>query len=328
MKINRHILTLSLLFITLIDNHLHAQTWEKIYSENNCTKRLENTLAAVGDKLVLLGGRTVKSTEVFDIKTKTWTKLADAPLEIHHLQAVTFQNEVYVMGALTGQYPHETPIPNIYIFNLQKNEWRKGPEIPSDRLRGSAGCVVYKNKIYMVCGIQDGHWDGHVAWLDEYDPQKNTWRKLADAPHVRDHVSVAVIKDKLYLAGGRRSTAKINQVLNLTEAAVDVYDFKQNTWETLPENLNIPTQRAGYSAVALGNKVLIIGGESPAQVPAHSEVEAYDVDAKVWLKYPSLNQGRHGTGAVVVKGKVYTIAGSGNRGGGPELEAIEVLVKE
>ncbi|MEA5405949.1 hypothetical protein VB776_23625 [Arcicella sp. DC2W] len=325
MKINHRFLALSLLFSTLINNYLHAQSWEVIYPENNCTNRHENSLTAIGDKIVLFGGRGIKSTDVFDTKTQTWTKFADTPLEISHLQAVTYQNEVYVVGAMTGNYPHEMPIPNIYIFNLQKGEWRKGPEIPKDRLRGSAGCVVYKNKIYLVCGIQDGHWDGHVAWLDEYDPHKNTWRKLADAPHLRDHVSAAVVKGKLYLAGGRRSTAKINQVLNLTEATVDVYDFKENTWETLPENLNIPTQRAGCSAVALGNKVLIIGGESPVQVPAHSEVEAYDVDKKVWLKYPSLNQGRHGTGAVVVKGKVYTIAGSGNRGGGPELNAIEVL---
>ncbi len=325
MKIKLHFLSIFCALICFTNVNTYSQTWEIIQPVNTCTKRSENTLAAVGDKLVLFGGRNVKATEVYDINTKTWTKVADAPLEIHHLQAVTYHNEVYVMGALTGQYPHETPIPNIYIFNIEKGEWRKGPEIPTDRLRGSAGCVVYKNKIYLVCGIQDGHWDGHVAWLDEYNPQNNTWRKLADAPHVRDHVSVAVIKDKLYLAGGRRSTAKINKVLELTEPAVDVYDFKQNSWKTLPENLNLPTQRAGNSAVALGNKLLIIGGESPAQVPAHSDVEAFDVDKQTWVKFPSLNQGRHGTGAVVVKGKVYTIAGSGNRGGGPDLDVIEVL---
>ncbi|MEA5256482.1 kelch repeat-containing protein [Arcicella aquatica] len=325
MKIKLHFLSIFCALTSFANVNIYSQTWEIIQPVNTCTKRSENTLAAVGDKLVLFGGRNVKATEVYDINTKTWTKVADAPLEIHHLQAVTYHNEVYVMGALTGQYPHETPIPNIYIFNIEKGEWRKGPEIPTDRLRGSAGCVVYKNKIYLVCGIQDGHWDGHVAWLDEYNPQNNTWRKLADAPHVRDHVSVAVIKDKLYLAGGRRSTAKINKVLELTEPAVDVYDFKQNSWKILPENLNLPTQRAGNSAVALGNKLLIIGGESPAQVPAHSDVEAFDVDKQTWGKFPSLNQGRHGTGAVVVKGKVYTIAGSGNRGGGPDLDVIEVL---
>ncbi len=303
----------------------NAQTWEVMTPKNTCTNRHENTMTAVGNKLVLLGGRGIKPTEIYDIKTQTWTKSVDTPLEIHHLQAVTYNGEVYVMMAMTGNYPHETPIQNIYIYNLEKGEWRVGPEIPKDRLRGSAGCVVYKDKIYTVCGITDGHWDGHVAWLDEYDPKTNTWVKLADAPHLRDHVSVAVINDKLYVAGGRRSTARINQVLNLTEAAVDVYDLKKKTWQTLSSELNLPTQRAGNSSVAFGDKLLVIGGESAAQVPAHSEVEAFDTKKMQWVPFPSLKQGRHGTGAAVVGGKVYSVAGSANRGGGPEINEMEVL---
>lgn len=303
----------------------NAQTWEVMTPKNTCTNRHENTMTAVGNKLVLLGGRGIKPTEIYDIKTQTWTKSVDTPLEIHHLQAVTYNGEVYVMMAMTGNYPHETPIPNIYIYNLEKGEWRVGPEIPKDRLRGSAGCVVYKDKIYTVCGITDGHWDGHVTWLDEYDPKTNTWVKLADAPHLRDHVSVAVINDKLYVAGGRRSTARINQVLNLTEPAVDVYDLKKKTWQTLPAELNLPTQRAGNSSVAFGDKLLVIGGESAAQVPAHSEVEAFDTKKMQWVPFPSIKQGRHGTGAAVVGRKVYSVAGSANRGGGPEINEMEVL---
>lgn len=137
-----------------------------------------------------------------------------------------------------------------------------------------------------------------------------------------------VIDDKVYVAGGRRSTAKIGQVLNLTEPAVDVYDFKTNRWTTLPESANIPTQRAGSASVVLDKKLLVIGGESGAQVPAHSEVEAFNTKTMKWETLPSLNQGRHGTGAVNLNGKIYIVAGSGNRGGGPELNSIEVLVEE
>lgn len=324
--IKKSIFKYSLLSILSTVNFIvKSQDWEVMTPTNTCTNRHENSMTAVGNKLVLLGGRGVKPTEIYDIKTQTWTKSVETPIEIHHLQAVTYKDEVYVMMAMTGKYPHETPIPNIYIYNLQKGEWRIGPEIPKDRLRGSAGCVVYKNKIYTVCGILDGHWDGHVAWLDEYDPKTNTWVKLADAPHLRDHVSVAVVNDKLYVAGGRRSTARINQVLNLTEAAIDVYDLKKKTWQTLPSELNLPTPRAGNSSVSFGNKLLVIGGESAAQVPAHSEVEAFDTKKMQWVPFPKLKQGRHGTGASVVGGKVYSVAGSANRGGGPEINEMEVL---
>ncbi len=318
--------TASLIFLSLITaGVLSAQSWENVKPENECTQRHENSLAAVGEKLVLVGGRGVKPVEVFDIDANKWTRLAETPLEMHHFQAVAHNNELWVLGAFTGGYPHETPVPNIYIFNIEKNEWRKGPEIPESRRRGAAGVFVYNEKIYVVCGIQDGHWDGHVAWLDEYDPKTDTWKQLPDAPHARDHVHATVVADKVYIAGGRRSTAKIGQVLNLLEPAVDIYDFATGTWATLPESQNLPTLRAGASSVTLGNKVLVIGGESHTQEPSHSEVEALDTETLTWEKLPMLQKGRHGTGAVNVGGRIYTVAGSGNRGGGPELNSIEVL---
>lgn len=76
--------------------------------------------------------------------------------------------------------------------------------------------------------------------------------------------------------------------------------------------------------MAFGSKVLVIGGESGSQVAAHSEVEAFDTKSGKWEALPSLKQGRHGTGAVIINGKIYIAAGSGNRGGGPELNDIEV----
>lgn len=305
----------------------YAQKWETINLLNPCTQRHENSLASIGDKIILIGGRGFKPTEIFDINTQTWTKQAETPIELHHFQAVVYDNEIYIVGAFTGslQFPHEKPVENIFIYNVENDEWRKGPEIPKDRLRGAAGCTVFKNKIYLIGGALDGHWDGHVAWFDEFDPSTNTWRKLEDAPHARDHMGVGVINNKLYVAGGRRSSGKINKYLNLTEAAVDVYDFSENRWQTLPENLNIPTERAGCAAVVSDQMFLIIGGESATQKQAHSEVEALDTKNMKWVKLPNLVRGRHGTGATIVNGNIYIAAGCGNSGGTPELNTIEVF---
>ena len=320
----KNIFLLTSLLIALLSSCL-AQEWETLVTANTCTQRHENALAAVQDKLILLGGRGIKPVESYDVRSQRWTQHVETPLEMHHFQAVTYNDEVWVLGAFTGGYPHEAPIPDIYIFNPEKNAWRKGPEIPADRRRGAAGAFVHRGKVYMVCGIQDGHWDGHVGWLDEFDPETGRWKKLADAPHVRDHVQAAVIDDKLYIAGGRRSTARIGQVLNLLEPAVDVYDFRTGSWTTLPESKNLPTLRAGNASVVRGKDLLVIGGESDTQVPAHSEVEVFNTRTKAWEKHAPLKAGRHGTGAVNVNGKIYVVAGSGNRGGGPELNSIEVL---
>ncbi|MEQ8813072.1 MAG: hypothetical protein RIE59_28630, partial [Imperialibacter sp.] len=50
-----------------------AQTWQKVTPTNECTNRHENSLTAIGNKLVLAGGRGVKPVESFDIKTNTRT---------------------------------------------------------------------------------------------------------------------------------------------------------------------------------------------------------------------------------------------------------------
>jgi len=304
---------------------LQAQSWTTLQTSSSCTARGESSVAQVDNKLYLLGSRGIKPVDVLDLKTMTWTAKQAPPIELHHFQAVVYKKEIWIAGALTGNYPHELPVDHFYIYNPANNQWRKGPPMPKDRIRGSAGVTIYKDKLYLVAGIQDGHWDGHVSWLDVFDFKTNTWSILADAPHARDHIAVEVIHDKLYVAAGRRTTAKTNNVINIKEAAVDVYDFKTNTWITLPEGSNLPTLRAGASIVAKDELLFVIGGESDTQVPAHSEVEVLNTKTNTWSVYPKLNRGRHGTGAVRIKKAIYTAGGAGNRGGGPELNSAEML---
>jgi N-acetylneuraminic acid mutarotase len=112
-------------------------------------------------------------------------------------------------------------------------------------------------------------------------------------------------------------------VLDKTIAEVDVYDFKTGAWTTLPNGL--PTLRAGTCTLTKYPYVIVLQGESTKQVPAHAEVEALDVRTNEWVKFPSLLQGRHGTSTVLYKNKLYIMAGSANRGGGPELNTMEYL---
>jgi N-acetylneuraminic acid mutarotase len=298
--------------------------WGVVETSNSCTSRHECAAVGINGQLYLLGSRGIKPVEQFDPISKKWQKLVETPLEMHHFQALAFNNEIYVLGAFTGKYPHETPIPNIWIFNPEKNAWRKGADIPSDRQRGAAGAFVYKDKIYLVCGITDGHYDGHVAWFDVFDPNAKTWSKLPEAPHLRDHFQAAMVGDKLYVAGGRRSTAKTNQVFQLTESAVDVFDFKTQTWATLSTDKNIPTPRAGCTAVTMGERIVVIGGES-SQKLAHNQCEAFNTKTQTWEKLDSLKTGRHGMQAVMLNGRLHIAAGCGNQGGKPELNTVEMF---
>lgn len=298
--------------------------WETLSSPDGSelVKRHEAAFVRVKDKFYLIGGRRMNPTSIFDAKTKTWTQGAKVPIEIHHLQPVVYNDKVFILGALTGKYPGETPIPHVYIYDPVSDSWEKGAEIPEHRRRGGAGAVVYKNKIYLACGIKDGHRGDHKNWLDEYNPKTGQWRQLPDAPRSRDHFQAVVANDQLYLLGGRTTISSEGPFKN-TIKEVDVYDFKTGVWSTLKEG--IPTPRAGNYATLVGDEILVLGGESATQQAAHSEVEALNVNTQSWRSLAPMIQGRHGTGVVQHDHKLYVASGSGNRGGGPELTSMEYL---
>lgn len=288
------------------------------------TARHENAYVEVNGKFYLIGGRgSSKTVDIFDPTTKTWVSGQNTPpFEIHHFQAVEWGGKIYIVGAFTGKYPDETPVEHVYIYDPATDQWSQGPEIPANRRRGSAGAVVYNNKIYVVAGIQNGHQSGHVAWFDEFDPATGTWTPLADAPRTRDHFQAAVIDDKLYAVGGR-NTGLNGEVFKFTVPEVDVYDFTTQQWSTLPNPL--PTERAAPAVVALGNELLVIGGESGSQELAHNETEALNVLTGLWRTLDTLITGRHGTQAILHNGGIYIAAGSGEKGSSPELTSQEVF---
>lgn len=317
---------LSVFFTGYSDNEIQRDwQWETITADGELTARHEAGFVAYKGKLYLMGGRRINPTSVFDPKTNTWTEKLATPIELHHFQPVVFNDAIYLIGAMTGRWPNETPVDRIIIYYPERDEYVYGDTIPEDRRRGGAGAVVYNNKIYLVGGITNGHMDGYKPWLDEYDPETGEWKTLAEAPNARDHFQAVALDNKLYAFAGRRTSKITDQDMSLTVSHGNVYNFNTQEWEELTDNLAIPTMRAGNFAFAWNNSVIIGGGETAEQVEAHNEVEAFDINTKSWSTWPSLNQGRHGTGFAIIGDYVYTASGSGKHGGEPELTSIERL---
>ncbi|MDY0960662.1 FG-GAP-like repeat-containing protein [Massilia sp. CFBP9026] len=297
-----------------------APQWRQQTDVSRPTARHENGFAAVAGRLILLGGRGERPLEIYDQASGRWTKGEAPPFEIHHLQGVEFEGKLVVLGALTGKFPEESPVPHVLIYDPAADRWSKGPGIPPHRRRGASGVAVHDGIIYLVGGNRRGHMSGYVAWFDAFDPATGRWIELPDAPHARDHFHAAVIDGKLYAAGGRRSAHDLGNTLAQTVGEVDVYDFKTKRWSTLPAPL--PTQRAGTASAVIDGKLAVMGGESMKHEHAHREVEAWDPKTARWHTLPAMPVGRHGTQAATLDGKVYIAAGSGNRGGGPELDDL------
>lgn len=292
------------------------------------TTRSDCAFDRCGSKLCLLGGRNelpgevVKPASVFDTAAGTWEDGAEPPLGIHHFQIAQDPEDaagdcVWAGGAFQGNFPAEDIVENVYKFCADSGKWSKGPKI--DRPRGSGGAVTYDGKYYLVGGNVGGH--GAQAdvkpWFDVYDPKSKKWAKLANIPNPRDHFSAAVLKDKLYVAGGRDTGVK--DFFNAVEAKVDVYDFKSEKWSTLDKEY--PAPRGGTLAAKHGDMIVYGGGEGFGDATD----EVFFFDGKTFTEGPPMLTPHHGTGFASCGGALWVAGGVAGQADAAEISSTEVL---
>lgn len=289
--------------------------------------RHENGFAAYNGKFYLFGGRRVQPVDIFDPQTNTWAHGSPPPLEIHHFQPVIVGSQIWLLGTMTGEFPRETPLEAVMIYEPDTDTWKYGPTIPAERRRGAAGCALHTDGwIYVVGGIIDGHHSGTQAWFDRINPETGEWQILPDAPNKRDHAPCAIVGEKLYFFGGRETGrhngADYDIFFDYTVGDVDVYDFIAGTWSVHDDPLPIETAAGGTGVI--DQKIHYVGGEA-YRPDAFVEMQIFDPTADKWTMGPSLNRARHGTNCCVYDNKLWIAAGSGARGGEPELTSIECI---
>lgn len=287
--------------------------------------RHEAGFIAHGDRFYLIGGRGMKPVSIFDPATRSWTTGATPPIELHHFQPVAVDDEIWIVGAMTGPWPDETPVDRIWRYLPSKDRFEAGPTLPAKRLRGAGGAALYGGRIWWSGGITDGHRRGSVAWLDSYDLESERWETHPDANFPRDHWQLVAYANRLYVAGGRATAHDEGRDFDATIAQGEIFDIATDSWLPVDPRFTLPTPRAGLMAHGAHGKIVFVGGESGTQTVAHSEVEVFDTASRKWNANNSLVRGRHGSGLAVHEDKWFVASGSGNRGGEPELEDVECV---
>jgi N-acetylneuraminic acid mutarotase len=260
--------------------------------------RQEVSYVNAGGKLYLAGGGTTQ--QAYDPATNSWSNVAPLPASLDHIQSVELGGKIYYIGGLV-QWPSPA-VDTVYIYNPATNSFSQGARMP--RARGAGGVAVYNGKIYYAGGLNGGV---AVPWFDVYDPAANTWSQLPDMPTARDHFHAAVVNGKFYAIGGRN--VDVNAMIPVNEA----YNFASGAWQTGLAPL--PTPRGGFAAAALGDEVLIIGGEGGGTT--YSKVEAYNTVTNSWRTLAPMPTARHGIEAAICNGGVYIAAGGTTQGGSP-----------
>ena len=268
--------------------------------------------AAVADGSIwVLGGLTegasTAKVEGYDSAIDTWKSGPDLPLPLHHEMAVTYHDELVVLGGWVPSGRNLTATVSDKVFALRNGAWVELPHLLHPRAAGAA--AVVGNDIVVFGGQADGQL---ISSTEVFDGKN--WFETAELPTPRDHLAAASDGHFVYAVGGRALSADKNL------GAFDRYDPIAGRWTKLPD---LPTPRGGLGAVVVGGRLITAGGESPTGV--FDKVEVYDLSTNSWSAGPPMRTPRHGIGMVAVGSSVYTLAGARQPSHAASSPVVEVL---
>ncbi|MBT8401269.1 MAG: T9SS type A sorting domain-containing protein [Rhodothermia bacterium] len=259
--------------------------------------RAEIPHAVLDGQIYVPGGfenRGATSTvEVYDTVTRSWSRIADLPVRMHHLHMVAHQETIFVLGGYEGNSFSASS--RVLEYDAAGKRWIERARMPT--ARGAGAAVQLDGRLYVLGGAAFG---SAMSTVESYDPSTDTWQQHAPMSARREHLAAAVIGGKIYAVGGR-----VQSSLGTANSAVlEAYAPDSDSWTRLAP---MPTRRGGLAAAALKGKLYTFGGEIPG---TFDETEAYDPATDSWQTMTPMSVARHGIGASAVGDTIYVIAGA------------------
>jgi N-acetylneuraminic acid mutarotase len=294
-----------------------SETW--VSKKSMPTARSNLAAVSIDNKIYAIGGFIYKDgkysatslVEVYDTLTDTWISGKSLPISSGLIGAVVIERKIYVLCGETSQ---------LFVFDVDKNEWSELQKLPADANTGSFGMAVVQGKIYVARG--SGEYPSGIYWTYCYDPISNTWTKKSPIPYHRTIESFAELNGKLYAIGG--GDPSLGGRIEVTR--VDVYDPSSDSWtlDAIPR-MSTPRTHLEPETPVVNGKIYVIGGWDGYSTL--NSVEEYDPTTNSWRKIASMPTARYGLATAVVGNKIYAIGGdSGGYGGNPKNANEELTI--
>lgn len=209
---------------------------------------------------------------------------------------------------------------------MSKGSWTQMKPLPQG-VNEVVGAVV-DDRLYVYGGerMQTRRFHGGTAVQTQplgafwaYDPDTDSWTRLKANPVPVHHGAVAAVGKRFYLFGGFRLPDTGNMGW-YPEHKAWVYDTKTQDWSELPP---MPTGRGALAAVAVGNKIYVVGGakipsgvrlpnglsaRSPVEILATTEM--FDTEKKTWTALRPMTLARNHHDVAYLDGKLYAVGGA------------------
>lgn len=261
-RVDEHYYSSLLGIVETIDPH----TLEQRFVANGLFPRANHASVWLDDRLWLLGGRTrlgtenrlVAETERIDLKTEAIWRGPDLPMGLINLMAVTYGSSVFVFGGVFREPDSRQGAVSNRVFECAPpySEWRE--RSPMLRALGNCAAVAVADRIFLIGGYDRA--EAHAV-TQIYDPVADTWTYGPPPPRVLSAHAGAAIGGRIYTFG---DYTEQSLVLGL--------DLASGEWRSLA----LPfTPRRHVRAVAVGERVVVAGGNQSSHAPALDAVESY-----------------------------------------------------
>ena len=281
--------------------------------------RYESTVAVLGGQIYHFGGfrnaSIQASSEVwaFDPEQERWSRKADLPAMITHVNAAILGDTVWLAGGFLGDNPGPAT-DQVWRYEWRHDRWTPGPPLPARR--GSGALVALHGRLHYFGGYaEDRRQSRGEHWVLGGSGPGNagSWIPAAPLPKPRGHLAGAVLGDRIYALGGTDR----HDPDPLDVPWVHRYDDVSGAWTELAP---LPTARSHFeqSTLVRDGRLLVLGGRDlPGGREAVDDVTEYDPVADRWVALPPLPVPLHSPSAALVGNRIYVGLG-GSRAGNPD----------
>jgi N-acetylneuraminic acid mutarotase len=230
------------------------------------------------------------------------------PIVRSHFGSAAWNGRIYVFG---GGGEGFKSLNLVHIYDPGVDQWSTGHPMPTTR--SGVVAVTLEDRIYVMGGgfkKPDGTFN-FLTTVEIYDPTSDRWKKGSDLLMRHDAPAALVLDRKIYLFGGHHPNARGGPLTDPATNFSEVLDTVLGRWDGL---MPMPTPRFSLAAVALGGKILAMGGGAfkDGVFRNFDLVEVYDPEAKSWVKESgmSLPWPSAGLGGCILDDRVYVFGGN------------------
>jgi N-acetylneuraminic acid mutarotase len=222
-----------------------------------------------------------------------WTALTPAPLERTEVATARVGGSIYVAG---GFVPPGQTTDAVERYDIRRDRWTRVRDMPVGL--NHAVAVAYRGRLFVTGGYRSSTGlEDPARVLLRYNPSTNRWRRLPPPPTPRAAQAAAVIRDRLYVAGGANDSGSLR--------SLEIYDFERRRWRSGPDFPGPP--RNHTTGVAAGGRFYVLGGRDTANFAA---AERYNPRRRTWTSLPDMATPRGGIASARLRdGRIVVFGG-------------------